>query len=454
MKLLVITMIVFLFSGCIMTVDAQKVRRTQAVGTIIVLTHINVVDTRNSKELKDRNVIITNGRIKAVENFTSAIDKNASVIDCTGKYLIPGLWDMEVHLSWCKKSSLALLVANGVTGVRDMGGDFAEIAAWKQQIEAGTLIGPHILQVGPMLNGKSFNRYQLAAGSPDEVKGIVRTLKFMGVDGIEIERRIPGDVYKALMEEAKRDSLPVGGHVQLAVSPEEASNSGQNTIENIESLYYGTFSKKISDHGLSAAVANFLISPAADTLFRLFVSNHTAVTPVLNTFISEVNEAGGQVPPDVNLRYVAASLLRRARQVKIDSADLAALRAEIPELIQTVTKMYQDSVTLLAGTDIAGARVPGFSLHQELEQFVAAGLSPASALKTATVNPASVLGLSTDFGSIEPGKIADLVILEADPLADIKNTAKIAGVILRGKYLSRKKLDILLQDAAREAQNE
>jgi imidazolonepropionase-like amidohydrolase len=133
---------------------------------------------------------------------------------------------------------------------------------------------------------------------------------------------------------------------------------------------------------------------------------------------------------------------------------LAALRAEIPELIKTVSKMYQDSVTLLAGTDIAGTRVPGFSLHQELEQFVAAGLSPASALKTATVNPASVLGLSTDFGSIEPGKIADLVILEADPLADIKNTAKIAGVILRGKYLSRKKLDILLQDAAREAQNE
>jgi imidazolonepropionase-like amidohydrolase len=187
----------------------------------IVITHVTVVNVRNGDEIPDRAVLIRNSRIVSV-NKSAAINNKYKIIDGSGKFLIPGLWDMEVHLSWCKESSIPLLVANGVTAVRDMGGDFGEIKAWQRSIDSGLMTGPHILQGGPMLNGKSFNRYQLATGDSAGVRGIVRALKFMGVDGLEIERRVTKDVFMALIDEAKKQLLPVGGHIQLSVSPLEA----------------------------------------------------------------------------------------------------------------------------------------------------------------------------------------------------------------------------------------
>jgi imidazolonepropionase-like amidohydrolase len=419
--------------------------------TSIIITHITVIDTKNEKSLFNRNVEINNGRIVAVSNGDSPKSKKAKIINGRGKFLIPGLWDMEVHLSWCKQSSIPLLIANGVTDVRDMGGDFGEIEVWRSKISSGQIIGPHILQVGPMLNGKSFNKYQLATNDTGETRGIVRALKFVGVDGLEIERRVSKASYKVLMDEAKRQGLPVGGHVQLSVTPAEASNAGQTTIENIESLYYGTFANGITEKDLPAAIDKFLSSTASDTLFKTFVKNHTAVTPVLNTFYWAINQLNPKAMVDPNSRYVALSLKQEADKTKMNTEDMSLLKAELPGLRKTVDKMYRDGVTILAGTDIAGARVPGLALHAELKELVNAGLSPMAALQTATINPAIVLGIDNDYGSIEAGKIANLIVLDANPLINIENTRKISGVIVGGKYLNRSDIDQLLKTAEAQA---
>lgn len=169
-------------------------------------------------------VVIRDGRITSIEK-SGAVRKNTQVVQGRGKFLIPGLWDMHVHLSWTTASALLVLVANGVTGVRDMGGRLGEIDEWRTRIAAGLLVGPRVVRSGPILNGQKFNSYQMVPGNPDETRGVVRALKEVGVDFIKIHRRLPRDSYFALIDEAKRQGLTVVGHIPMTVTPEEASDA-------------------------------------------------------------------------------------------------------------------------------------------------------------------------------------------------------------------------------------
>ena len=425
-----------------------------AIAASLVLTHVNVVDVRHGSLESDRTVVVRGDRIAAIEASTNQKWPGAKVVDGRGKFLIPGLWDMEVHLSWCKESSLALLVVNGVTNVRDMGGSLAEIERWQAGIASRRVIGPSILQVGPMLNGKSFNRYQLAIQTPEQAGAVVRTLKIVGVDGLEIERRVPQDVYAALMTEAKREQLPVGGHVPLSITPEHASNLGQTTIDNIESLYYGTFAQGIEEKNLPEAIKTFLRSPKSDALFRTFARNHTAVSPVLGTLDWTLRQMSPGATSDPNDRYVAQSLEKEAAKELPPQEALDTLNSEYPLLRETVRKLHHDGVTLLAATDIAGARIPGFSLHRDLQQLVSAGIPPLAALQAATINASTVVRKSKDFGTIELGKVANMVLLDANPLIDIENTQRIRSVVLEGRFLGRDRLDALLRRAETLAHRE
>ena len=429
----------------------QAQTASESTGPSTVISHVTVIDTHGGPPQRDVTVIIRGHRIEGIEKSKQESWHGATVLDGRGKFLIPGLWDMEVHLSWTRECALPLLIANGVTDVRDMGGDFREIEDWRTKIASGLIIGPHILQVGPMLNGKSFNQYQLVTGSPEETRAIVRTLKFLRVDGLEIERRISKDSYLALIEQAKHEGLPVGGHVPLSVRPDEVSNAGQTTIENVESVYDGTFAEGIERKDLPNAIQRFLGSTDSDLLFRIFAKNRTAVTPVVGTFVWTLRQVAPGTTPDPNSRYVALSFRKQFAKTQIPAEELNMLNKELPQLLETVRRMNKDGVTLLAGTDIAAIRIPGFSLHTELQELVAAGLSPLQAIQTATLNPAIVLGKTDDFGSIETGKIADILLLDADPLADIRNTQRIGAVVIDGKPLRRVDLDGLLRDAERLA---
>ena len=415
------------------------------VPSLLVITHATIVDTLDGALHTDMTVIIRDDRIASIEKSSPKRWSNATVFDAHGKFLIPGLWDMQVHLSWTTASALPALVANGITNVRDMGGRLEEIDEWRSKISAGLLVGPEIIRVGPMLNGKSFNRYQMVTGLPDETRGVVRTLKFIGVDGLEIERRVERDSYFALINEAKTQGLPVGGHIPITVKPEEASDAGQATIEHIETLFEGTFSAGLKDEELPDAIDRFLSSGAADAMFARFSKNHTAFTPDIAMYGWSINALDPSVPSDPRSRFVALSARNEFKAQHISPEELNTLKRTFPQLVKVVGRMNHDGVIVLAGTDIAGPRIPGFSLHDELSMLVTAGLTPLQALQAATLNPATVLHKTSEFGSIRSGLIANLVMLDANPLENIDNTKRISEVVLKGRLFRRRDLDLLLK---------
>ena len=412
----------------------------------LAIAHVTVVDPSGGPSRPDMTVRIQDGRIVRVEKSSpAAAGKRAGVLDGSGRFVIPGLWDMHVHLSWTTASALPVLVANGVTGVRDLGSDLVEIDAWRAQIAAGLLVGPRIVRAGPILNGKSFNRYQLITGGPDQARGIVRTLKQVGVDCIKVHRRVPREDYFAIVDEARKQGLVVVGHIPMAVTPEEASDAGQ-LIEHTETLFEGTFSAGLAEGQLPEAIRRFR-AETADALFARFARNHTPVTPTLIAWRYLVEHPERSWEEDPRMRYVARSLREAAQSQPppVSAEDLPLLTRTFTEYREVVGLMSRAGVTLLAGTDIAGIRIPGFTLHEELATLVEAGLTPQQALATATAMPAAILNKTRDFGAVEPGRIADLVLLDGDPLADIRNTQRISAVILGGKLLRRADLDALLR---------
>jgi imidazolonepropionase-like amidohydrolase len=433
----------------------SKVNTDTTKKTDLVLTHINVVDVVNGKVLPDRNVVIRGDRITALEPGTKKPEKAATIIDGRQKFLIPGLWDMHIHLSWTTQSALPLLIATGITYVRDMGGRLTQIDNWRSLIEAGCLTGPHITRVGPILNGKSFNPYQMVPGGPEATRGAVRTLKFLGVDAVKVHRRLPRDSYFAAVDEAIKLGIPLVGHIPMEVTPAEVSDAGQTTIEHTETLFEGTFSTNLKDEELPGAITKWLASGAADTLFAKFVKNGTWITPTLAGYLEAADLLDPTIPRDSLYRYVALSQRKefeaQQKQHPMTTREIQVVHAHMAALVETTAKMYRDGVKILAGTDAAGPRLVGFSLHRELAQMVKIGMTPAEALQTATLNPAKALGKTNDLGAVEVGKQADLVILEANPLDKIENTRKISAVIFAGKVYWRQKLNHLLQEAKRLA---
>ena len=414
----------------------------------LAITDVTVVDTRTGALALHRTVVIHNGRVESVDESPSP--PGILVVSGRGKFLIPGLWDMVTHLSWTRGSALPALVANGITSVRDEGGDFGETAVWAEGVRSGRLVGPIIFQVGPMLNGKSFNHYQYALGSPEQARGAVRLLKFEGVEGLEIERRVPRDVYFPLMVEAKSVGLLVGGKVPIEVTPAEASNAGQATIDNLETIYDGVFRAK-HEHDMAGGMDAFL-KPGGDgdALFDTFRRNGTAVTPCVSTFATMIAHNDPAATQGPNYGYVAKSQRLPVKPVPAD--ELAEFRAMLPRLLTTVARLQGAGVTLLAGTDIAANRVPGFSLQDELDAFAKAGLSPLQVLQTATINPAKVMGRTADYGTVTPGKIADLVLLADDPTQSTAALHRITALVLHGRLFDRAALDGELRKAAAMAE--
>lgn len=419
----------------------------------MAIEHVTVIDTAGGSALQDGTVLIRDGRIERIgKSGEVAIGRGMRVVDGRGRFLIPGLWDMHVHLSWTTSSALPVLLATGVTGVRDMGGRLGEIDAWRTRIDAGLLAGPRIVRAGPILNGRSFNPLQLAVATPEEARGIARALKHVGVDFIKTHRRMPRDGYFALVDETKKLGLPLVGHVPMTVTPEEASDAGQATLEHTETLFEGTFSVPLKEGELSGAIARFR-AEAADALFARFVKNGTFVTPTLVAYRSTLEAVDPSLPTDPRARYVASSLKREAsRRVATETApEIADVKRTFAELIEVVRQMRRDGVTLLAGSDVAGPRIPGFSLHDELALLVEAGSTPLQALQAATLNPARLLGKLGDYGAVQPGRVADLVLLDGNPLEDIRNTTRIASVVVGGRYWPRPELDALLAEGERLA---
>jgi len=449
-------------------IHAQK----PAADDLLVLNNVTVVDIRSGALQPEQTVILERNHIASVGPSTSArYPRNAPSVNCRGLFLIPGLWDMHVHLvfgDWfpgAQDISLPLFVANGVTGVRDMGSELDIVQGWRNEIEAGRLIGPRIYTPGPMLDGpKPRFPNSVAIATPEDAHGAVADLKRRGADFIKLQSLIPRDAVFAIAEEAKKQEIPFEGHVPDAVRASEMSAAGMKSFEHLIGIFEGSSADEDDFLKGNKAEGRFLAAydPAlAASLASILVKNQTWQCPTL------VWERGGNLidasdfSEDTRAKYVPASWKNKTWKRFTEEitqgygADGLAIRKRFVEKeLEVVGMLHKSGVAFLAGTDTpAGVYIfPGYSLHEELQRFVAAGFTPLEALQTATINPARFFGIEDQMGTVEKGKLADLVLLSANPLEDIANTQKIVGVIVNGRYFYRAELDKMLgrvENAAR-----
>lgn len=426
----------------------------------LALVHVRVVDMAGREAIEDGTIVITDGRIEAVGPYTSvAAPGGARVVDLAGKTVIPGLWDMHVHLTDATDIVLPVLVAHGVTGVRDMGGDLGLIDSWRGRIRAGERVGPRIVRPGPYVDGhKPDAPFRLEVASPMEARAAVTELVGRGVDFIKLHNAVPGEAYFALADAARNEGIPFVGHVPVTVEPIEAVRAEQASIEHAITFFEGTFAASFPDmRAMLSGLVDFVDDGGAELIDAL-VTHQTHVTPTLVTSERRIRRASLADDPPTCQRYVAASLRDQwdrfspVGEQDRSPAVVEARRQLTEALVRFSGRLHEAGVPLLAGSDLAARDIcPGVSLHEELEMLVDAGLTPREALSTATTTPARFLGLEHVSGTIEPGKWADLVILDGDPLVDITNVGRIHAVVSRGRLLGRDLLDDLLQGAAEVA---
>jgi imidazolonepropionase-like amidohydrolase len=440
--------------------------RAQGVGTSVspstlVIAHVTVIDVETGKTLPDMSVVVEGERIAQVGPAREVkIPKGAQVVDGAGKFLIPGLWDMHVHTFFGEQApagrniTLPLFVANGITGVRDMGSNLDEVLQARADIAAGKLLGPRMIVAGPMLDGpKTQFPASIAITTPEDGRRAVDMLVARGVDFIKIQSYVPREAYFAIVDECKKQNIVFVGHVPDAIRGSEASNAGQKSFEHLIGIFEGS----------STAEDQLLIGPKGPgkfletydpqkeaTLIALLAKNQTWQCPTLYWERGQWLVDAIDVSRDPEAAYVPIlwrdqlwPKFTKSIIKELDTDPLPVREKFVKHELDIVQKLQAAGVPLLAGTDTpAGVDViPGVSLHQELQRFVDAGLTPLQALQTATINPARFLDKTADFGTIEKGKTADLLLLNANPLENIANTRKIAGVVLAGKYLSPKALE-------------
>jgi imidazolonepropionase-like amidohydrolase len=443
----------------------------------LVLQHVSIIDGTGRALQPDQTVVIVGSRIAAIGPVARVkFDKTANVIDAHGKFLIPGLWDMHVHLAgvsadpaWSKDVLLPLLLANGITGVRDMGGDLNALLSWKRDIESGELLGPHIIASGPWLAGrgrKTPEQYPVA--NAEEARAAVRDLKQGGADFIKVISMPSREAFFAVAEEARKQNISFVGHLPFEIGAAEASNAGMRSIEHF--LYSGfalSFSskeeelrKRLSEaerKGDSAAweaiaqeADRTYSAEKAASLFQSLKKNGTRVTPTIASLDITSHPEAWKLD-DPGLDFVPPSLAKEWRssfndeQMKERAAWLGRQAVNDWKL---AGELHRGGIPLLVGSDSLDAFVfPGDSLHRELAELVQAGFTPIEAIQAATRGAAQFLGREKDFGTVEAGKTADLVLLDANPLENIANTRKILVVIRNGKYLARPALDAMLGKA-------
>jgi Amidohydrolase family len=437
-----------------------------ATGPTLALTHVTLVDIAAGALLPERTVVVHGDRLLAAGPGRSvAVPAGARVVDGRGRYLIPGLWDHHVHIS-APERVLPLFLAHGVTGVRDMG-NAPLVFRWREEVERGERLGPRIVACGPIVDGPqpSAAAYTFVVAGPEDGRRAVTRLARLGADCVKVYDEVPRAAYHAVAEEARRRGLPLVGHVPNAVTLAEAAAAGQVTNEHLGGLLEaGSREAGALRHALlhappparqedipdriaargERALATW-DAATAERLFRALAADGLAQVPTLVTkrVQSRIDEIAAA--PDPRLRWVSAydrSWWRPARNYLFryrTPAYLAYRHRAYARELALVGELHRAGVRVLAGTDLGTPWIyPGASLHDELELLVEAGLPPRAALAAATTTPAGV----------EETQAGDWVLLDADPLADIRNVRRIAGVVVRGRWLDRAALDGLLAAAA------
>ncbi len=399
----------------------------------LAITNVNLIAMRDEQVIPDQTVLVDNGKILEIGDASKiSVPAGFQEINCSGTYMMPGLVDMHVH-NLTSSSQHLLNLANGVTTVRDMDG-FPWMLKVREQIKDNKLLAPSMYITGQILNRAPMDWYALVIKSPDEGRAIVRQQKKDGYDFIKIHNNMPLEIYSAILDEAHKQNIDVVGHIPHEITIHQAKELGQKTFEH--------FKGYILDAHLTLTNEDYV-----EETKNLKSWN----CPTFYNYRQSLrgDEARKLINESIEMKYASWR----------DKNDWLEIAKETPNpnlaLQQTVLplsiKIFKDLLPIydrwLAGTDSGGGSafmVPGFALHDELRIMNENGLTPFQTLKTATVNAALAMNRDQEFGTIEVGKRADLLILKSNPLQKISNLENIDAVIVRGIYMSRKDLNQIL----------
>lgn len=380
------------------------------IGAAIAILNVTLIDGTGAPPKTNQNVIVRDGRIVSVG--AAKAPKDAQVIDGSGKYLIPGLWDMHTHVL----PDADVMLRWGVTGVRNMHVESADAIRVALAAKKRT-DGPRVVTNGVIVDGpQPVYPASARAGDAGTARAIARQAKEYGLDFLKVYDFVPRDAYFTLARESKRLKLPLSGHVPVWITLEEAARAGQRSVEHLSGVFEACTADANLQDEFKRAAALWMIS-RRESAKRL----QATVLKMTTTYDASVCKPLFELLAGKNVWQCPT---------------LVVLREARAAAIQVVREMHKAGVPLLAGTD-AGSNgvVPGESLHQELEHLVSAGLTPMEALQAATSKPAQFLGLSKQLGTVRKGHLADLVLLDANPIEDIRNTRRIAAVISRGRVV-------------------
>ena len=457
MKRMLFLFLAFMLSGLL---------RAQTSPTALVLRGGTLVDVASGKEIPDSTIVMRGERIEQVGSGNMGIPDGAQIIDAKGKWIIPGLIDSHAHAENPDETPFSLYLANGVTTIRNPGGNITVLRLTRERLLRGELIGPRLFFSGPLLDGipPVWPDMSLLVDTPQRARSAVNFLADQGVDFVKVYNNVKEPELRAIIETAKERGLPVAGHIPRTMTMTRAVELGMTRLEHIRvtgrEILSAEEADKIDPLPLGRREPLLwqrfdLQSEKIHALIQRLAESKLFLDPTL--VIAEETE----VPDldadrnDPNNQYLSPQVVERAVNMKSPIYELPAdLQAAGLEAFQKQEKFVgmcnQAGVRIIAGTDGPGIGrlLPGFGLHQELELLVASGLSPLQVLRAATLTAAEALGKDDQLGTVEPGKLADMVVLDADPLKQVQNLKKIHLVVQGGKTYER---DPLLRQARSEA---
>jgi imidazolonepropionase-like amidohydrolase len=443
--------------------------------TTYVVTNVTVIPMNVEATLIQQSVVIRDGKIQRIDEARNVkLPKDAVIIDGKGKYLIPGLFDTHAHFFYEQgdhvntcETDLKLMLANGLTTVRIMAGHPAYLSA-RENVKKAAWVGPELFVASPQLAGRwpwptDFKNFEVV-DTKEKGAAAVRKFKQEGYDEIKITFMVKREVYDEVVKTAKESGIKVVGHVGPDVKL-PAALAAREQIEHMDEFIDMLLPDTSYNHGQSVSDMN------------IWRKNAWATVPYLDetklpALARQVKEAGVYVSP-TNYFFISCFGETRTEDEIKQLADFAYIPSKIKEerwqirdhylrnipskesrekyvglRKKMVHELWKAGVPLMAGSDSPEwFLVQGFALHDELETFVKAGLTPFAALQTATINPATYLGIYQRTGSIEAGKEADLVLLDKNPLDDIRNSRTISGVFASGKWYGKKEIERMLEDA-------
>ena len=446
-----------------------------------LIRNVAVVDVETGTIREGQDVVVSDGRITSVGGARQSRANDSLVtIDGTGKYLMPGLWDMHTHsLKSSAQFMHPLFIANGVTGVRDMSGCMSEPESflaciddrerWNEALRDRSGLSPrYVLQSSYQINGgkevpDGYPAY-FKATDAEEVRRLVSFYREAGADFLKTYSDLSPDAYRSLADEARRQGLVLAGHRPLRVSIADMLAAGQRSVEHprlfLEECHAGAADfralpdlQNAYDAELRWKMVDEHDGARCSELIKSMAASDTWWTPTLQVLQMSALSGDSAFRADSRLRYIPWLLRtlvwmpdadRSAREPADESGrDLYGTLYDMA--LGHVGQAHSAGVKILVGTDAGDTYVfPGFGIHDELVELVRAGLSPASALRAATLDAAVFAGMDDDFGSIAIGKVGDLMLLDANPLDDVSHTRRIAGLFFNGEFFDRAALDELL----------